>query len=249
MIEIGDIPLPSELMAVPSVIQTVIPDIAEAVRNEIVRMAHTKLHSTSQDYVLGVMPVKYHFPSGSIPMEGTPVVATIVLVGQLPNMLEAGWSGGDMKAALLGGKSAKTAADGTRYATVPFRHGTPKASGRNFPAMGSAHAGDLGKEIGKRVYGRARRLKPRTSEHRGTHLPAGLAPKLRQHHKTDIYAGMTKTKGPGRSTQYRTFRRVSEKSAPQSWIHPGIEPAGIFVAANDYASRVASTILKGAMRE
>lgn len=56
----------------------------------------------------------------------------------------------------------------------------------------------------------------------GGRLPAGLAPKLKAHHASDPYAGMvrfnTSTPGGAKSSQYLTFRTMSEKS--KGWIVP-----------------------------
>ncbi len=66
-------------------------------------------------------------------------------------------------------------------------------------------------------------------------LPAGLAPKLRTSHKTDIYAGMRrmeqKTDNQNR-TGYLTFRTMSESSS--GWIIPA--KPGQYVA-RDIAER------------
>lgn len=65
----------------------------------------------------------------------------------------------------------------------------------------------------------------------GGRLPAGLAPKLKDHHKTDIYAGMVKfdTSTPhAKSSAYMTFRVMSDKSS--GWIVPA--KPGLYLAKN-----------------
>jgi hypothetical protein len=52
----------------------------------------------------------------------------------------------------------------------------------------------------------------------GSHLPAGLMPKLKPQHATDPAAGMVRmTTGP-KSSAYLTFRTMSENSPAESWI-------------------------------
>lgn len=244
MIEVAPIPIPPGLEKLPELVEAVLPDIAEAVRAHIISRAHVELHTSSQDYVMGVQPVKLDMP-GKLTAGGQ-IYATIVLTGMIPNMIEQGWNGGDMKPVLLAGRNAKTGKDGTRYNTVPFRHGTPGVTGRNMPEMGSQFrhvmkAQDAAR-LGKRVHDAAKKLKP------GQRLPAGMAPKLRSHHVTDIFASMVRQQGPARSTQYMTWRRVSDKSDPRSWIHPGIVGRHLFRDAGQYAQTVASKIFAEAIR-
>ncbi|MNH13369.1 hypothetical protein D3C79_729380 [compost metagenome] len=54
----------------------------------------------------------------------------------------------------------------------------------------------------------------------GGRVPAGMSAKLKSHHATDVHAGMvrfnTSTPGGAKSSQYLTFRVMSEKS--KGWI-------------------------------
>ena len=242
------------------VIESCLEDIAEAVRGYLVGRAQRDLHTSSTDYAAGLQPV-----------ELVPGMAIITLLGWLPNAVENGWAGGDMKEALLSGRNAKVSKDGTRYNIVPFRHGTPGTSGANFPGMGSAYGprgamsrrlvlpgatSERAKAIGQAVYRAAKKLgpttgHPTTATQWGARLPPGLAPKLSPHHKTDIYAGMvrqTKVYRFAEQGQYTTFRVVSDKSDPQSWIHPGIEPRHFFADASARMPALAGRIIGDAIR-
>jgi len=246
--------IPPEMMAYPSILRDVIPDIAEAARTEIIRLAGQKLGVTSDDYTQGVQPIEYHWPSGAPPSEGAFTVATIGLVGWLPNAIEKGWSGGDMKPALLGGRTARETKSGELYAVVPFRHGAPGGSRRNFQKMGHAHArrphsrgaGTMSTEaatrLGERVYGAAKKLRGRKR------LGADHSPKLRPHHATDIHHGMVRQRrqyAKATQSKYMTFRTV--KASSPGWVHPGIEPRGIFTEASAYVGEVANHLLKHAL--
>ncbi len=236
--------MPVALLAFPAVVDQVVRDLGEECRNEIVRHAMLELHTTADDYIAGLQPVEYTLGSRGDSFSQTSGFE-ISLVGALPNMIEKGWDGGDMKETLLSGRNAKVGKNGSRYNTVPFRHMGPNASGRNGAPMGSAYKASRGEteaeEIGKRVYAAAKKLK------QGMSLQAGLAPLLQSHHKTDIYAGMIKqqqayTSASGKVTnqsQYKTFRRVSDNSDPDSWLHPGIKPHHLFDDAVAYIERSA----------
>jgi len=263
--------IPAAYLGAEGVIAGVIPDIVEAIVTEIKRLAGTRLGSTGEDYVQGVQPPVYHFrPGALLPPPGSPV-ATVVLAGWLPNAVENGWAGGDMKTWMLAGRNAKVGKDGKRYNTVPFRHMGPGASGRDAPPMGSAHGptpaapsrrvgGGMTAEdaarLGRRVLKAAKALSattshPDTGTTWGGRLEAGLAPILRPHHKTDIYAGMVrqeKTYRAATQNQYTTFRRISENSDPEAWVHPGIEGRHLFREAADYANVAASDLIGRAFR-
>ena len=259
--------IPPGLMAIPQAVAAVSRDLAEAVRNEIIRLAHEELGTSTEDFVQGVMPVEHHaLPPGGIDREV--IIATIVLVGWLPNAIENGWAGGDMKPALLSGRNARVSKDGLSvYNTVPFRHGTPGTTGRNFQAMGQGYAasfvikpgggavqhGSLGREeaarLGRRVHGAAKRLAATTSHADsgtkwGGRLAAGVGGvgKARPHHKTDLHAGMVrhaKTYRSATQSSYGTFRRVSTNSDPSAFVHPGIEGHRLFEAGGRYLDEIA----------
>ena len=251
---------PAVLAALPRVTRDIVVDLVWSVHSEILTQAQRKLTSSADDYKRGLQEpefsIKRRLPS-------TPTtVATIVLVGWLPNMVEHGWDGGDMKAALLAGRNAKQGKDGP-YNTIPFRHMTPGATGRFGQPMGSAHAkaGTMNREeaarLGRRIHRMAKGLEGSTTHAGasgtkwGDRLPAGTAPKLRKHHKSDIYAGMVrmeKTYANSTQSQYMTFRRVSEKSDPRAWVHPGIEGRHLFREAANEIPRIAERLFDQAFR-
>ena len=264
MIEAVDITgmIPVGLTGYPEVVASVVPDIAEAVRNKIIQLANAELSISSVDYVNNVQAIKYHFPSGRIP-PGEHTVASIALHGWLPNAIENGWAGGDMTDAILAGRAAKIDETGQPYAVVPFRHGAPSGGRHNFQKMGSAHlrAGVMTREsatkMGRNLHRKAQKLSPSapgstrlaTGDKPGSNrLGSGHSPALKPHHTTSIHTGMVrqvKYHASGKQDpQYKTFRTVSRKSA--GWVHPGIEPHYFFAAAGDYAGKVAGHLLEQA---
>lgn len=190
-----------------------------------VKKAQETLHSTSRDYI------------GALQLEHYPKREEVVLTGLLPNMVENGWPGGDMRAWMLKSPKAKTAADGSRYLAVPFRHGTPQTSGRN-----------VGAAMPPEIHRAAKRLVPTFSQHHesgrsttswgGRLMPhnrglrkdtrATLNKLLQPWHTTSIYTGMIKRvaryPSGAQSSAYQTFRMISSKPPddPRSWYHGGI---------------------------
>lgn len=234
--------VPPSLAAYPEAVRRVLPEIAEAVHNDIRTMALQELTSAGMDYTssLGIL----HVPlSPATLRSGTTTFATIVLTGWLANAVEHGHEPFDMKPGLLQGRNAKEKAGGGRYNVVAFRHMTPGTSGRYGQAMGSAEVSHEGLSrsdaelLGKRVYKAARQLsatrsQPGSGTAWGDRLGAGAGgakpltnPRSGYAHKHDVYEGMVrKEKDYAAATQssYVTFRAVSTDSDPSSWQHPGI---------------------------
>lgn len=267
MIEVTMGKVPPLLAAYPEVVRRALPEIANAVRSEIVALAGRELVSTGQDYIQGVGVLHINLSASGL-KRGAATFATIVLTGWLPNAVESGFDGGDMKEAMLSGRSAKVSKDGKRYAVVPFRHGTPGSSGRSFGVMGGPeqkHGGmdaSSARKLGQRVHRAAQKLSASTSHPQhgtewGSRLASntGGAKRLTNKnsgykHKSDIYAGMVrKQKTYGASTQnsYGTFRMVSDNSDPASWQHPGIKAHHFFERAEKRIPEIANTIFHHAI--
>lgn len=209
-------------------------ELAEGARAYLIKFAGERLHSTRADYLAGIQAVQ---------RDGKGVM--INLVGALPNMVENGWDAHDLRSTLLGNNATgwKINADGRRYRSIPFRHKSPGAGPQGGQPMGSAYHSEMGvmsrsadnvvvedsRKLGRKVYRAASRLVTSQESRAGmagrTALKAGLAPKLRAHHSTDIYAGMKVNKQPikggGSQKTFVTFRTITEGG--DGWIHPGIE--------------------------
>lgn len=245
--------IPSEILDAlsPEVTQRVLADIADAARAEWIRIAGAELFTTRRDYLAGIQPV-----------EIKPGMAIISLVGQLPNIIEEGMDALDMHDTLLGpnvpisepgryGKHLKVMPGGGLgyYRAIPFRHGSPGSGGAVGQPMGRQYSGhqavEDAKKLGKKVYGAAKKLAATTSEPMGKtayggRLPAGLAPKLRSHHKTDIFAGMIreeKTYEKATQSQYMTFRTISTGSP--GWLRPATPGRFYSQQVGEYVQRLA----------
>lgn len=148
--------------------------------------------------------------------------------------IESGRPARDLKRMLNTSNKVRVTSKGTRFLYIPFRHNTP---GNN--ALASAmpqDVYDLAKNMqASMITGQTTRKSglnamdiktkqfltvPQNTYKWGDRLPAGLAAKLKPHHKSDPYAGMVKfdtnTPGGSKSSQYLTFRTMSEKST--GWV-------------------------------
>lgn len=155
------------------------------------------------------------------------VTAKVELSGTFPNMLEQGMGPGgvgtegsyDLRTFLLRA-TTRNIRYGKRgmYLNVPFDRTA---------AFIRAVGGDAAMKA-------AKALSPTTSVRGpggrdvtkwGDRMPAGMAPKLAEHHATDPLAAMvrrlgTYSQGVAQST-YRAWRTISQGGKP--WIHPGIK--------------------------
>jgi hypothetical protein len=165
----------------------------------------------------------------------------LALIGNLPNMIESGAQPFDIKNGFEKSGKIKRKKDGGWYLTIPFRIAAPGSLGEN-----SAFSGVMGQD----VHVLAKQLKPRKTvagaSSSGQSLPAASLPPSRQilgtrkatsnaltgqhfpeyRHKSPLHAGMRrneKTYAAATQNTYNTFRRVSDKSDPNSWIHSGIK--------------------------
>lgn len=147
--------------------------------------------------------------------------------------IEDGQPPRDMKPGLLSSPKAKTNADGGKYITVPFRHGTPGTT--SMPAMPKGiynQAQKLGfsrRNNALVAFFTGRQYKWNGSlKEELTGQRSHIKPHAGQGYtwKSGQFEGMVKM-GKGRHSQYLTFRRVSTNSDPQSWMHPGVKPRPI----------------------
>lgn len=190
------------------------------------------LHSTRQDYINGLETVV----TGDFSR-------VIKLNGKFNSMLEKGCSAFDMKLGFANSSKVKYSTkidkngNVTRswYLTIPFRHGVPTTIGENpaFSGIMPQEVYDVIKPMKANV-GLKRADIPNPYGTPGVRRPivlpsAKVIPAYQ--HKSSIFEGMQKkTAAYGKVNQntYVSFRRVSENSDQNSWMHKGIE-AGNFL--------------------
>lgn len=240
-------------------LQRLVVDLAAAARSHWIGLAQKELKSSRRAYVQGIQGI-----------EVGKGYAAVSLVGLIPNLVENGQNPYDMHTTLLGpgvplatpGKSGKRRAkDGHYYRAIPFRHQVPGTLGQGGgQVMGSAYQGHAAiadaAALGRSIHKHAQKLgattgMPGQATKWGDRLPAGLAPKLRAHHSTDIYAGMVKMAKAYKEVtqnQYMTFRMISE-AVPEKWHHPGIESRHLAPRVQRYidgiAGKAALALVKG----
>lgn len=233
--------------------QRLIGSLGTAALNFWKLQAQRELRSTSRDYVQALQ------------LAVTDKSATVTLAGELPNLVENGFAGGDMRKWMLG-KSAKRGKRG-RYLVIPLQHGTPGTAGRN-----------VGPVMPVSIYNAAKKLAPSLSrpgggvkyggrlgpQSRGVNEQARsiLQTKARPWHASSIYGGMIREqKTHARATQtsgYKTFRTISESvirgardasgAALQHWHHPGIRAKLLARKTEDFVVRTAASMLLGSTR-
>lgn len=182
-----------------------------AAKSKWEQIAQERLTTSRTDYLLGLNA------DDSFQMEDD-FSGSLTLRGKWPNMLESGFPTFDIKDGFKKSGKVKTKKDGGWYLTIPFRQRTPNTTGS---AVG-------GQAMPTDIYSQARMMRGRqTLTGTETNYPPQKSWTGYQH-KNGLYEGMSRnTKQYNKATQsaYFTFRRVSDKSDPQSWIHPGF--AGI----------------------
>jgi hypothetical protein len=144
--------------------------------------------------------------------------------------IEEGSPAHDMKQDLRKAPKARRSKDGSLYLIIPFRHSNPKARGiqampkevyKLAKAMSFSHHQGV---IGSRMSATGHSV-PLFGYQWGDRLGKGLAPKAKSWHVTDYYQGMYRFHDAGTTKQqksagYITFRTMSQKSDPRSWIRP-----------------------------
>lgn len=224
------------------------------------REAQRGLKSTARDYITGIQT----------DYENRKYV--IELVGTLPNLIEQGFKGGDMRDWMLKSPKAKQGVNG-KYLVIPFRHGTPGTSGRN-----------VGREMPASIHAAAKHLEPSLSRHKSqspTHRSvkyggrlgpnsqkvskeahALLTSKQKSWHSTSIYRGMIreqKTYAKATQNQYMTFRTISEGvirgdkdnqgKATQHWFHPGITARNYAQKTQTHVNKLVAAMIPTITRE
>ena len=158
----------------------------------------------------------------SYPALGDKLTGEVASLSPHGRIVEEGVKPFDMKQTHLSGSKVKVSKDGSKYITVPFRHQTPGS-------------GVLANAMPKQTYEQAKRLAVSRRNNIlkkwwsgrsyawGDRMPREMGgQKEKPHWTTGRFTGMIKMTGKPH-TSYLTFRRLSEKSKPEAWQHPGVE--------------------------
>lgn len=165
---------------------------------------------------------------------GSGLTQSVLATSKIAQQLEHGTGPWDMKPMLLNGPKARAGKNG-KYNIIPFRHGTNDSYSPNSNF----------KPMAKDIYAKARQLKASVKQGNGMKWggrlpaqgPAGQNKTTGYQHKNEKHEGMVrieKTYAKATQSQYMTFRIVSEKSDPNSWIHPGYQAHNIARNVSDF---------------
>lgn len=206
--------------------------LAASFAEQLVVNAERELHNSKRRYINSIKVVD----SGKL--EGT--ILLDYSKDKLIQMLEEGAAPFDMKEAFMKSAKVKTGKGGGKYLTIPFRQGVPGTIGEsdNFAFVNmdpAAHQIAKNKPADIPVSGGGTRTAGIALNELPTYLqnkqkrPAivddkGNALFKEYEHKTANSQGITRyvDSATGQNS-YRSFRRVSEKSDPDAFIHPGIQ--------------------------
>jgi hypothetical protein len=224
--------------------------VAQAAHAEWIALAQSRLKTSRDDYVMGLQKAN-SFEVGRDP-DGEKNY-TITLRGQLANNVETGMPPFDMKnvrPGWLGGTKAKTSKDGSKYVTIPFRHSTSNSPRAAY--SGKAAVDNLKKELKKTVrdYGLDRMVRTATGA-----IKQGSVKRVPRDEGVHRYLhGLTRIQSRARGltprglqrgqSQLMTWRIMSEKSAPDSWLHPGITAKNLLRDVESWTDRQMTNIVK-----
>lgn len=182
------------------------------------RVVGKELKSTRKDYMAGMDVVRGDMQT------------TFILSGKnrskLALMIEEGASPFDIKVGMEKSPKRHMSASGGWYITVPMRQATPEALGES-----TIFAGKMPQrvyEVAKSNAGAPVKYEQLPAENQGLGYRAEIKTEQkiipRYEHKTPIYQGLQKRTTRKSYEQYMTFRRISDKSDQNSWMHKGFNP-------------------------
>ena len=241
---------------VEDVIDFTVKEITVAFADQWQAQAKADLKSTRSRYIQNLKVIDEGRMQGAVVLDYTH--------DPLIKMIEEGHDAYDLKLAFEKSNKKHIKKDGGWYLTVPFQIGTPDVQ------VESGFANTMPNEVyniaknkpTSSVTNRSQGLTA-TEIGSGNGVPQNYQiPKTRAaiinipksqafeeyKHKTTLFQGVVKTTDSvtGQNS-YTSFRRVSDKSDPNSWIHPGFTAANLAEKAFDNFESKMQTVLENAM--
>lgn len=217
--------------SINAMLDNVAKGLAAAYANQLELQAQSDLHQTKRRYINAIKLVDSGKAEGTVMLDYSK--------DKLIQMIEEGAGPFDMKPYFMGSPKAKVGKNGVKYLTIPFRWGTPgivgeadtfsgvmpkavydvvKSKPTNIPVSGggSRSVGISLKEIPAQF--QMKKVRPAIAATETNQAWAAYQ------NKAPVSQGISKYNDPstGQNT-YRSFRRVSENSDPDAFIHPGIK--------------------------
>lgn len=150
----------------------------------------------------------------------------ITLKDPLLRSIEAGIDGYDMKARLLSSKNSKVSKTGTPYVDIPFTHDPstiPPPIKKALTKTARVSTKTPGAVTRKTIRGKSR---------------------MTVRHKRGIADDMMR-----RGNVYTTVRRLSAKSAPSSWWHPGFTGRHVLKKTSPAIQKAITVVLRNALTD
>lgn len=194
----------------------VVGRLAQRYVRDVIAMANSELRQTRSEYVRSI--------SVDNPSVG---VAIVELNGMLPNMLEHGASPFDMKEGFMHSSKVHQKLDGGWYLTIPFGHATPFTTG-DFSTLGDPMPTEVYEKVKDLPAGRSLADDgdlPRLGARERIVTEGRVFDAYMRKHSP--YEGIQKSTRENHSS-YTSFRRVSDKSDPNSWIYTGLTARNFF---------------------
>jgi len=144
---------------------------------------------------------------------------------KLAMMIEEGASPFDIKKGMERSPKRKQSKDGDWYMTIPYKQATPEALAESpiFAGKSTERVYEIAKEnAGTPVTYEQLPQENREKGYRAK-IQTGQTVIPKYDHKAPIFEGLMKSTKP-KHEGYVTFRRISEKSDDNSWIHKGFSP-------------------------
>lgn len=193
-----------------------------ATQEKWIQIVANRLATTRNDYIRSLT---MEFPDA--------FTGILYLQGKWANMLEQGFPPFDMKKGFRRSPKVKKSKNNGWYLNIPFRHYAPSqaiTTKQKMPSDIYRQARVL--KAGDRLIGTEVKYPPRRSW-------TGYS------HHSGIYENMMRTtQKSSLDSQYYTFRRVSDKSDPMSFWHPGYKGVQAINQVETYALRKFTEVLE-----
>jgi hypothetical protein len=191
--------------------------LADGFKEQWTDEVNQTLHSTRPEYMRGMFV--------SRPDENTVVMGVIARQSKLAVMIETGTDAFDEKQGFQQSSKSTPKKNGGWFITIPFRHAVPYSLGESFSSvmpLGVYRA--VRKAKGKPVRLNKLPVSEQTKGFRPEFTSGGKTYK-QYNYRAARYESLIRIKDPDTGKgQYFTFRRVSDLSDINSWIHPGFLP-------------------------
>jgi len=197
---------------VDSLSKYVLSRVVEDFKSEWERLIGENLHQTKGEYMKAIFE--------EYPDDHSVILGLTPRESRLALMIEDGSSSFDMKEGFKSSDKAKNKGTNRWYLTIPFRMATSEAV-----AESAIFSQKMPKQIEKVVkkLDKPMGLADIPKEFRGL----GSNPTTKYEHKFNIYEGLQRKDISSTNKEkrggYFTFRRVSENSDADSWVHKGFE--------------------------